>query len=455
MDPSLGELAQTPLMLQMMSAAYEGGRPGEIVGTPSQSQRERRTHIFSAYAASMFDRRQVDALPRDRVLHWLGWLARRMAAGGQKLFFVEQLQPDWLGSFRERVTYVIYARMLAGALLGVAPWLYLFVRDLLRLPATGVFEAHAGAMLSGLTLGVVAGTLAGCIDLLIFMKGSPAIMAPPHARFLRTVIHIASYALGIGIPLGVLLGLISLTLPTNPFALIGAGVLVGLVFGLYFGSNSRNKTLQRDIHTIDKLGWSMRKGSVAAGLWALYGLLVGGTVGGVLLFSGAFNLDRVGYTLLGTGLTGAAAGGALGMVFGGLKKSAVHSLSFNQGIHLTAQNTLLIAGLSGVCVALGFLSLRLVSAGDSLPVVVSAGITAAFLAALWYGGLDLIQHLTLRVILHRTGVFPFRYGPFLRYARRLTFMNRVGGGVAFMHASMAEYLAQRQEETQAEPVEGG
>ena len=50
---------------------------------------------------------------------WLAWLARGMQQHGQTVFMVEQLQPSWLATSRERVVYTLGSRLIVGLLYGL------------------------------------------------------------------------------------------------------------------------------------------------------------------------------------------------------------------------------------------------------------------------------------------------------------------------------------------------
>ncbi len=61
--------------------------------------------------------------------------------------------------------------------------------------------------------------------------------------------------------------------------------------------------------------------------------------------------------------------------------------------------------------------------------------------ALWYGGLDIIQHYILRLILVIKGYLPFHVVPFLDYCVDRIFLRLVGGGYIFIHRYLMEYFA--------------
>ena len=64
-------------------------------------------------------------------------------------------------------------------------------------------------------------------------------------------------------------------------------------------------------------------------------------------------------------------------------------------------------------------------------------------AAIWYGGLDAIEHLTLRLLLRWRGFIPRRYADFLDYATRLIFLQKVGSGYIFIHRQLLDYFASK------------
>ena len=107
-DPILYELAQTPLMLSIMTLAYRGVSVHDL--QPLETIDARRKHIFDNYVERMFkprthrtildgsdDKRpDNERFPKEKTTHWLSWLARRMSQHGQTIFLIEKMQPDWL-----------------------------------------------------------------------------------------------------------------------------------------------------------------------------------------------------------------------------------------------------------------------------------------------------------------------------------------------------------------------
>jgi DNA polymerase III delta prime subunit len=124
-----------------------------------------------------------------------------------------------------------------------------------------------------------------------------------------------------------------------------------------------------------------------------------------------------------------------------------------QKLVLTAKNFLfaflfsnlslgLIFGLS-VGVFLGMIFGPNVGLGFGLILGLSIGLTVG----LEYGGSALIQHYTLRYILTRNNILPWRLVPFLNHCVDLIFLRRVGGGYIFVHRLLMEHFAEMYVET--------
>jgi eukaryotic-like serine/threonine-protein kinase len=99
-DPILQELTQTPLMLSVMSLAYQGAGGNELARQNGDSLEERRGQIFRLYVEQMFQRKGITShvFPKEKIIAWLSWLARKMREHSQSVFLVEGLQPSWLGN---------------------------------------------------------------------------------------------------------------------------------------------------------------------------------------------------------------------------------------------------------------------------------------------------------------------------------------------------------------------
>jgi NACHT domain len=104
-DAELQELAKSPLMLSVMSLAYQDFTPEQLtVGGKIEDYRQR---LFATYIDRMFQRRgTTQHYSREDTQRWLIWLAQRMTIAAQTMFLIERLQPSWLVNKKQRIQYL-------------------------------------------------------------------------------------------------------------------------------------------------------------------------------------------------------------------------------------------------------------------------------------------------------------------------------------------------------------
>ncbi|MCB0234845.1 MAG: hypothetical protein KDG58_11610, partial [Anaerolineae bacterium] len=78
---------------------------------------------------------------------------------------------------------------------------------------------------------------------------------------------------------------------------------------------------------------------------------------------------------------------------------------------------------------------------ESAAVALQVGVSLGGAAWLGFGGIALINHVTLRLLLQREGSIPLRYPRFLDSCVDLIFLRRVGGGYIFVHPLLQGYFA--------------
>src|SRR5437868_3678043 len=97
-DATLRELAETPLMLSILTLTYHDLPVEELLRRGIAPTRQQ---VFERYVERMLSRR--GAAPSYSPQHtkgWLAWLARQMQRQSQTVFYLERLQPNWLPSPR-------------------------------------------------------------------------------------------------------------------------------------------------------------------------------------------------------------------------------------------------------------------------------------------------------------------------------------------------------------------
>lgn len=104
-DEELEEFAQTPLILSIMSLAYQGYSAKDL-SRELESGEETYQHLFNTYIERMLHRKgTTQVYSPNETKRWLIWLAQRMCQNSQTVFLIEGLQPKWLKNRIQRVIY--------------------------------------------------------------------------------------------------------------------------------------------------------------------------------------------------------------------------------------------------------------------------------------------------------------------------------------------------------------
>jgi len=113
-DNELLILAQSPLILSIMTLAYQDVSVDKLTSPTSNTVEERRSHLFDTYIERMFKRHGSgnQLYSPEQTKDWLAWLAKRMVQNKQNIFLIEELQPIWLTDRNTRRLYVIVSRIV-------------------------------------------------------------------------------------------------------------------------------------------------------------------------------------------------------------------------------------------------------------------------------------------------------------------------------------------------------
>jgi hypothetical protein len=109
----------------------------------------------------------------------------------------------------------------------------------------------------------------------------------------------------------------------------------------------------------------------------------------------------------------------------------------------TVKGSLLVMTLSVVALAvtIGAATALLIDPASGLALGGVLGLALGLAAGLWYGGLAVVRHYSLRVVLATAGDLPLRPVPVLDYACDLIFLRRIGGGWQFFHDLLRRHFA--------------
>jgi hypothetical protein len=122
-DQALRDLAQSPLMLSVMTLAYQGASINALAGDAIETPGARRRQVFNTYIDRMFARKGKaagSAHAKARTKSSLSWLANNMQRHGQSIFLIEQMQPTWLNNVRQIFIYLLSSRLATVAAIWAA-----------------------------------------------------------------------------------------------------------------------------------------------------------------------------------------------------------------------------------------------------------------------------------------------------------------------------------------------
>lgn len=262
-DAVLRELVSTPLMLSIITLAYQG-LPIEA-GVLSGTLEARRQYILKTYVQRMLERHQRDTnYNPQQIVNWLHWLADQLIRHKQTGFYMEELQPDWL---LHPQTFRLIVGLVFGLVFGLVGGLVFGLVD---------------GLVVGLVFGLFFGLFFGLIGGLQKDIHPAEIVTWSWIALRESVPRILIGGLIGGLVVGLLFGLAG----RLAFALV-VGLVIGLVGSLVVGLGSGLSIgmLEKSYHLLpNQCIWrSARNGLVFGLVFGLVGGLLVGLVGGLLV----------------------------------------------------------------------------------------------------------------------------------------------------------------------------
>ena len=253
-DRGLQEFAKTPLILSIMTLAYRGI---SVESLPSLgSTEERRGHLFETYVDRMFERTtRIDPklFPKEKTIHWLSWLARKMSESNQTIFLIERMQPSWLETKAQRRLYFILVGLIYGLSIGLIGGLIFGLKKSVELLVGSMFDEPIGGpiglsewltngldiclifwLIFWLILNVVGEIDINPTEVLNFSSWKVRIFEPI-AALRECLISGLISGLSVGLIGGLIFELIGERLRVGLIDGLIIGLIGGLFFGLFFG----------------------------------------------------------------------------------------------------------------------------------------------------------------------------------------------------------------------------
>jgi NACHT domain len=440
----LRELARSPLMLNVFTEIAD--RIDEIVntGSPVLPNENYLKRVFNLFIRNQLDQKRPQPLefgPR-KVLSCLSWLA---AAKTQTAFFIEQLQPSWLGRLSGKGKWLLVLYTLVSRITGTTA--IMLVGVTMMYVCQGVASVFSGneANPYGLIhvekdLGrwflittVFGGFTMFVVDMYRFLASSKN-SAPTRGRWKY---QLASIAVNVGICTTVFLIVSRFFAVSN--RLYGS-LMYGSALGMVLWFRGQGLELSNDIRIAERLIWSWNKFWRGL-LWGALGGVLIGPISGLLAWwlSGATtSLNVAALAFIAATLIGGTVNGL--QRSGEIEQSAVA----NRGIRISARN----AFKATVSVTIPFTVvfwLYGIFATGSLTAILESGmffaVVVGIIVGFSYGGLDVLYHYVLRPFLWLDGFRVIRYERFLECAAKLNFLRRSEGTYEFFHPSIAVHFA--------------
>jgi glycerophosphoryl diester phosphodiesterase len=384
-----------------------------------------------------------------KIRNWL----KRISHQQDSSFYIEELQPFFLSGKVARNQYYFVSRVTQCIFIAIAAGLFM----------AGPFDLVSSGILSGFVAFIIV-LASGVTDANIEEKPPIAGVSKPVAYLRGILLHI--------IPLLIILCLyFGFSVPRNPefsgemqfggtFAMteVNVGFLIAVLMALILGNRYSWQHRDFDIRLVERISRDWRK-------FFKYGF-AGGVCLGVFLIPVAFLIT---YFFSNTGfgswlasqqyvsgtytmafLVGLIFGFCLFGIIGYLKEQSIlmdkeekkRIFTPNYGIQQTFLNAIKAGLFVTVVLALLYGSFILILEGEVTSLIKALNTSLAFgvLGFLWFGGLDVIGHYCLRLVIYLDNSGPLNYIHFLEQASSLRFIRINGSGYEFTHPTIKEYF---------------
>jgi eukaryotic-like serine/threonine-protein kinase len=431
-DPAMHHLAESPLLLNIMASVYRENPPAAADRYSSADDQMRQ--LFGAAVGLAYKHRSKQLrYGTARSIAVLAWVASRMEAHNQSIFLLEQLQPTWLSSPLQKWAYAMGSRLAVGCLLGLG--LVLFSLD-------------PGTLVVGLAGGLAFGAIRGV------QLTSPRAGRGAASSRLGRLLTFGTIALTTAAAVGVVA------------LLVGAGlaaIFYALFLACVFCIRAYRWRADEDVGQVEALGWSWR----AARRGVPLGVLCSALITPFFFFADSeISFDDIfasGFPVIITNIqehtVNALIHAAIAvlivlflvLIYGLQARSILTSKRLNQATYNSLRSALFVSSLL-VVICGGFVTLVYVvstalTTDYDMPMILLEGAKGwirfapviALPAAAWYGGLAVIQHFVLRLVLGN-GEFPIDCAPVLDDAADRRLLQRVGGGYMFSHRLLLDYF---------------
>lgn len=414
------ELATSPLMLSIMVQSYDGVVRDDlaIYGSPDAQRR----HLLDLYTTRMLEPQKYVSYPGHQTRVALVWLARQLQEHDQTLFFLDQLQPGWLPSRTALLTYYFIDRIGSALVAGLT----LSLGYAGTIVTYGLLQQMGAMYWNNLMFDVLVMFVIGSILGGVFGGHKP------HRGDERLAFQAQARNWVFGWVWGGLLMGVAVSLLTRDIAPSLMGSLIGAIAGLLMG---RPTLRVRPVVLVEEWTWSWRQMVRLLPVYVSAGVLVGLVIGLVLRQVDGL-LGQVLSPLTASVTAGFLTSILASVIFGVSYRDDETKIMPNQGIWRSSRNALRsgVGGMFG-----GALFGVLVMVGPVSWIVTA--LIGGLLGVLSSGGITVVSHLALRLVIWQYTPFPLRSVRFLEHTVERGLLQRVGSGYQFLHPLIRDHMS--------------
>jgi Cdc6-like AAA superfamily ATPase len=470
------EFIKTPLLLNVVATiSSELSEEEKMRIIKEENKANLSVIIWSKFDQVMFNKKlngqssdciyNLDLNKQKKLRFWMVWLAKN-ANERTSEFFIEQLQPSWINDSNGQILYLLISRILTAILLSLSVGLFLSSPlDFIRI---GIVLGASMAPLSFITFKIKKNKGNLNEEVLYYQKEFNQNIFS-RIKSLDRALNILVFALVLGIVTILYLGF---SVPRKPEDLVlnglfaktesYVGIFITLFYATIFGLRNQWQNIHKDVRPVERItaDWKqfIIKGFVG-GFGLAFFLLICALVIDFFHPSSSFGIwlsdkNNSFYGLYGPFL-GFIAGFCFGFpifsVIGWLnenklsyddeKKKEKRLFYSNHGVKQSLKNSFYVGILSFLFFGAIFSLYIWLYTGSEQEVVrgLKEGLGASIVASLWFGGMDYIQHWSLRLTVYLKGYAPFDWRRYLKFGKSLTFIRQSGASYSFYHRTLKDY----------------
>ncbi|MEL6272595.1 MAG: hypothetical protein AAFR22_22510, partial [Chloroflexota bacterium] len=288
-EADLREMAGTPFLLNTIAATYGGKSAMELSPLHGET---RLTHLLENFTRDRIRTTSADSpYTPSQTRRYLTWLAQQMVKRSQTTFYIEDLQPDWLGTRLRMEGYHLIAGLLAGGLSGAIVGSSVFVVFyMVAYPHWSMYVLLIAGAVSGGMMGLVAGLNTGIRSTIRMVDNmaysiSPRVLAAALLGAL-SVILVGGPAIFLTASLVMaggydLFARLFLLLTTEPTAIAGI-ILIGALVGALIGGSDVSPNIDRRNVPAAAIKRTLRMGLTGFFVFPVVGLIIFGSQGRLL-----------------------------------------------------------------------------------------------------------------------------------------------------------------------------